>query len=140
MAVVFVSMAIVSDRVKNEIIIHNKNTRLVSSIHAEVAAIYDAVKYLTHKGNTHRQIMHKFHCATLIVVRVSGDKLQSSAPCMNCIKIIKSYGIRKIIYSDNSNNNTPIINNHVLINTKTNKLNSTHKTRGTRHIERILKK
>ncbi len=140
MEVVFVSMTIVSDMVKNEIIIHNKNTRLVSSIHAEVAAIYDAVKYLTHKGNTQRQIMHKFHCATLIVVRVSGDKLQSSAPCMNCIKIIKSYGIRKIIYSDNSNNNTPIINNHVLINTKTNKLNSTHKTRGARHIERILKK
>ena len=139
MAVVFVSMTNVSDRVKNEII-HNKTTHLVSSIHAEVAAIYDAVKYLTHKGNTHRQIMHKFHCATLIVVRVSGDKLQSSAPCMNCIKIIKSYGIRKIIYSDNSNNNTPIINNHVLINTKTNKLNSTHKTRGARHIERILKK
>ena len=139
MVVVFVSMVIVSDRVKNEII-HNKNTHLVSSIHAEVAAIYDAVKYLTHKGNTQRQIMHKFHCATLIVVRVSGDKLQSSAPCMNCIKIIKSYGIRKIIYSDNSNNNTPIINNHVLINTKTNKLNSTHKTRGARHIERILQK
>ena len=140
MEVVFISMNNVSDRVKNEVIINNKTTHLVSSIHAEVAAIYDAVKYLTHKGNTQRQIMHKFHCATLIVVRVSGDKLQSSAPCMNCIKIIKSYGIRTIIYSDNSNNNTPIINNHVLIKTKTNKFNSTHKTRGARHIERILKK
>ena len=109
------------------------------TIHAEVAAINNAVRQFLLRGLTMRQIRQFMHKTVLYVVRVKNDILQSSAPCAQCLLVIKHWGIRNIIYS-----NTTVVSNAEgeslvphLIKTKTSKYNTEYKTSGNRSIDRM---
>lgn len=44
-----------------------------------------------------RRIFSKY---TVIVVRYSNGRLVNSRPCMHCAEVLKSVGIKQVIYSD----------------------------------------
>ena len=67
-----------------------KNKEPYSSIHAEVSAIKSYLRYGKEKD---------LHKSTIIVIRSNSHFICNSCPCDNCKRIIKKYGIEKIIYS-----------------------------------------
>jgi deoxycytidylate deaminase len=79
-------------------------------IHAEEDAINNFLIFCRQKYYDDGFIRRKLRKALLITVRVKNHNIRCSAPCRNCIELIKSYGIREIIYSElDSNENTILI-------------------------------
>ena len=70
------------------------------TIHAEEDAIKNFIAFCRKKYYDDLYIRRKLRKALLITIRVKNDIIKSSAPCRDCIELIKSYGIRQIIYSD----------------------------------------
>jgi len=74
------------------------------TVHAEEDAINNFITLCRKKYFDDAYIRRRLRRALLITVRVKNGIIKCSAPCQNCIEIIKSYGIRQIIYSDNDEN------------------------------------
>jgi len=70
------------------------------AVHAEEDAINNFITLCRKKYFDDAYIRRRLRRALLITVRVKNGIIKCSAPCQNCIEIIKSYGIRQIIYSD----------------------------------------
>ena len=88
-------------------------------VHAEEDAINNFIIFCRKKYYDDAFIRRKLRKCLLITIRIKNNNIKCSAPCRNCIETIKSYGIRQIIYSDNSNNSIDInIVNTVLIKKK----------------------
>ena len=73
-------------------------------VHAEEDAINNFIIFCRKKYYDDAFIRRKLRKCLLITIRVKNNNIRCSAPCRNCIETIKSYGIRQIIYSENSNN------------------------------------
>jgi deoxycytidylate deaminase len=73
------------------------------AVHAEEDAINNFLLYCRKKYFSDCYIRRKLRRALLITIRVKKDNIRNSAPCSNCIELIKSYGIKQIIYSDPDN-------------------------------------
>ena len=74
------------------------------AVHAEEDAINNFINLCRKKYFDDAYIRRRLRRALLITVRVKNGIIKCSAPCQNCIEIIKSYGIRQIIYSDSDEN------------------------------------
>jgi deoxycytidylate deaminase len=70
------------------------------TVHAEEDAINNFIKYCRKKYYCDLYIRKKLRKGLLITIRVKNDCIKCSAPCKNCIELIKFYGIKDIIYSD----------------------------------------
>ena len=70
------------------------------TVHAEEDAINNFIAYCRKKYYDDLYIRRKLRKALLITIRIKKDIIKGSAPCRNCIELIKSYGIKQIIYSD----------------------------------------
>jgi cytidine deaminase len=89
---------------------HFYGVKNVITVHAEEDAINNFIALCRQKYFDDAYIRRRLRRALLITVRVKNDIIKCSAPCQNCIEIIKSYGIRQIIYSDSDeNSNTQYI-------------------------------
>ena len=71
------------------------------AIHAEEHAIRRFISWCRTKYFSDSYIRRKLRKSLLITIRVKGDCIKCSAPCRDCIKLIKNYEIKQIIYSDN---------------------------------------
>lgn len=74
------------------------------TVHAEEDAINNFIALCRQKYCDDAYIRRRLRRALLITVRVKNGIIKCSAPCQNCIEIIKSYGIRQIIYSHSDDN------------------------------------
>ena len=74
------------------------------TVHAEEDAINNFITLCRKKYFDDAYIRRRLRRALLITVRVKNNIIKCSAPCQNCIEMIKSYGIRQIIYSDSDEN------------------------------------
>ena len=79
---------------------HFSNSKSTITVHAEEDAINNFITLCRKKYFDDAYIRRRLRRALLITVRVKNNIIKCSAPCNNCIEIIKSYGIRQIIYSD----------------------------------------
>jgi tRNA(Arg) A34 adenosine deaminase TadA len=79
---------------------HFCNGRNTITMHAEEDAINNFITICRKKYCDDAYIRRRLRRAMLITIRVKNGIIKCSAPCQNCIEIIKSYGIRQIIYSD----------------------------------------
>jgi deoxycytidylate deaminase len=79
------------------------------AVHAEEDAINNFLLYCRKKYYSDNYIRRKLRRAQLITIRVKKDNIRNSAPCSNCIELIKSYGIKQIIYSDPDNDENTIL-------------------------------
>jgi deoxycytidylate deaminase len=70
------------------------------TIHAEEDAINNYIACCRKKYFDDSYIRRRLHKALLITIRVKKDSIKCSAPCRNCIELIKNYGIKQIIYSE----------------------------------------
>ena len=70
------------------------------AIHAEEDAINNFIANCRKKYFDDAYIRRRLHRAVLITIRVKKDSIKCSAPCRNCIELIKNYGIKQIIYSE----------------------------------------
>jgi tRNA(Arg) A34 adenosine deaminase TadA len=89
------------------------------SCHAEISVLrsifhihsnkkYNNINFLNDKN--HKNNKNIFKKISLYIVRCSYDLIfKNSAPCSECSKIIKLLDIKKIVYSNSSNNNNFII-------------------------------
>ena len=82
----------------------NTNSKACITVHAEEDAINNFITLCRKKYFDDAYIRRRLRRALLITVRVKNGIIKCSAPCENCIEIIKSYGIRQIIYSDSDEN------------------------------------
>lgn len=71
------------------------------SIHAEEDAINNFIVSHQLRGYSDRYIRKKLKKCVLLTVRSKGGSTRLSAPCKNCLSLIKHYGIKQIIYSIN---------------------------------------
>lgn len=71
------------------------------SIHAEEDAINNFIITYRLRGYNDRYIRKKLKKSILLTVRVKGEIHRLSAPCQNCLSLIKHYGIKQIIFSVN---------------------------------------
>lgn len=86
---------------------HFSNCRKSITVHAEEDAINNFIALCRKKYFDDAYIRRRLRRALLITIRVKKGNVKCSAPCMNCIELIKSYGIRQIIYSEiDENDNT----------------------------------
>jgi hypothetical protein len=70
------------------------------SIHAEEDAINNfIIKHHQMKGYDDNYIRRKLRKSVLLTVRVKNNNLRMSAPCRDCLALIKFYGIKQIIFS-----------------------------------------
>ena len=92
--------------------IHSKQSKLCVPIHAEEDAINNFILYCRKKHFNDLYIRKLLNKSILIIIRVKNDQLKTSTPCFHCIKMIKHYGIKTIIYSDTGNNNNTHSNTH----------------------------
>lgn len=74
------------------------------TVHAEEDAINNYLIWCRKKYYDDAYIRRKLRRALLITIRVKKGNIKCSAPCSNCIELIKSYGIRQIVYSDMDEN------------------------------------
>ena len=74
------------------------------TVHAEEDVINNFITLCRKKYFDDAYIRRRLRRALLITVRVKNGIIKCSAPCQNCIEIIKSYGIRQIIYSERDEN------------------------------------
>jgi len=79
---------------------HHLYNRQCVAIHAEEDAINNFLLYCRKKYYADSYIRRKLKRALLITVRIKNDNIKCSAPCQNCIKLIREYGIKDIIYSE----------------------------------------
>ncbi len=85
----------------------NGNGRNSVTVHAEEDAINNFIAWCRKKYFDDAYIRRRLRRALLITIRVKKGIVKCSAPCLNCIEIIKGYGIRQIIYSEiDENDNT----------------------------------
>jgi deoxycytidylate deaminase len=70
------------------------------TVHAEEDAINNYIAYCRKKYYDDMYIRKKLRRALLVTIRIKNDCVKSSAPCRDCIELIKFYGIKEIIYSD----------------------------------------
>lgn len=82
----------------------NINSKTSITVHAEEDAINNFITLCRNKHFDDAYIRRRLRRALLITMRVKNGIIKCSAPCENCIKIIKSYGIRQIIYSYSDEN------------------------------------
>ena len=94
---------------------HNKPSKLNIAVHAEEDAINNFILYSKQKHNNDMYIRRQLNKATLITIRVKNDNLKNSSPCKHCIELIRKYGIKNIIYSDNNIAFNTIPNNNIVI-------------------------
>jgi deoxycytidylate deaminase len=80
-----------------------------AAIHAEEDVIKRYINWCRTKYYSDLYIRKKLKKAVLITIRVKNNNIRSSAPCRNCIEMIKNYEIKHIIYSDNDNENNSIL-------------------------------
>ena len=87
--------------------------------HAEVNVLHKLYNNYTHKHQTNK-IKRIFRKTTLYVSRLSQAGIShDSAPCVNCLNVIKLYNIKRIIFY--------LDNEYYIINPNTNyKLHETH--------------
>jgi len=79
-------------------------------IHAEEDAINNFLIFCRKKYYDDAFIRRKLRRSLLITIRFKNHHIRGSAPCRDCIELIKSYGIREIIYSElDSNDNMVFI-------------------------------
>jgi deoxycytidylate deaminase len=83
---------------------HFSSGKAIITVHAEEDAINNFITLCRKKYFDDAYIRRRLRRALLITVRVKNGCIKCSAPCQNCIEIIKSYGIRQIIYSDSDEN------------------------------------
>lgn len=83
---------------------HFNSGKKIITVHAEEDAINNFIILCRKKYFDDAYIRRKLRRALLITIRVKNGIIKCSAPCQNCIEIIKSYGIRQIIYSDSDEN------------------------------------
>ena len=77
------------------------------TVHAEEDAINNYLIWCRKKYYDDSYIRRKLRKALLITIRVKKGNIKCSAPCRNCIELIKDYGIRQIVYSEmDKNSNT----------------------------------
>jgi deoxycytidylate deaminase len=69
------------------------------SIHAEEDAINNFILKYQMKGYDDNYIRRKLRKSILLTVRVKNNNLRMSAPCNQCLRLIKFYGIKQILYS-----------------------------------------
>jgi deoxycytidylate deaminase len=69
------------------------------SIHAEEDAINNFIIKHQMKGFNDNSIRRKLKKSVLLTVRIKNNCMKMSAPCRDCLALIKSYGIKQIIYS-----------------------------------------
>ena len=82
----------------------NTYSKACITVHSEEDAINNFITLCRKKYFDDAYIRRRLRRALLITVRVKNGIIKCSAPCQNCIEIIKSYGIRQIIYSDSDEN------------------------------------
>lgn len=88
---------------------HYTNGNNTVAVHAEEDAINNFLVFCRQKYYDDTYIRKKLRCSLLITIRVKNHTIGCSAPCENCIELIKSYGIKEIIYSDVDNNSNFIL-------------------------------
>lgn len=71
------------------------------TVHAEEDAICKFINMCRQKYWPDTYIRKKLKKATLITIRVKNDEIKCSAPCSNCLQMIRNYEIKHIIYSNN---------------------------------------
>src|SRR3989338_11089306 len=76
------------------------------SIHAEIASIDKFIRYCQLRGLNDSIIRRKLKKIVLLICRLAndGNGFTHSFPCINCLNTIKTYGITKILVSDNLGN------------------------------------
>lgn len=79
------------------------------TIHAEEDAIQKFINMCRKKYWSDTYIRKKLKKAQLITIRVKNDEIKCSAPCKNCIQMIRNYEIKHIIYSNNDSKENIII-------------------------------
>jgi deoxycytidylate deaminase len=84
----------------------NKNS---ITVHAEEDAINNFILYCRKKYYDDSYIRRRLRKALLITIRIKNNGIKCSAPCKNCIELIKFYGIKQIIYSDIGETNNIIL-------------------------------
>jgi len=123
------------------VILVKKNGKVSNTIHAEVNTIIKYVDLYRRKGYKDIDIRRKLGKETLVVIRIAKkidthldtnkeNQLKNSAPCSECIKFLKKYNIKKIIYS---------IDDGSLEFSRVKELDNTHISRGQRGINRMRK-
>lgn len=70
------------------------------TIHAEEHAIRRFLDWCRTKYFSDIYIRRKLKKAILITIRVKNDCIKCSAPCRDCIELIKRFEIKHIMYSD----------------------------------------
>uniref|UniRef100_A0A6C0HNJ6 Uncharacterized protein n=1 Tax=viral metagenome TaxID=1070528 RepID=A0A6C0HNJ6_9ZZZZ len=94
------------------------------SIHAEEDAINNFILIHQLRGYSDRNIRKRLKKSILLTVRSKNGCPGLSAPCKNCLILIKYYGIKQIIYSIDAN--------HKILLQKTKNLNSSRPSSGQR--------
>lgn len=82
-----------------DIISIDKMDKKSIAIHAEEDVINNFISYCRQKYFKDIAIRKKLKKSILFTIKYTKTHIGCSIPCENCIKIIKSYGIKKIIYS-----------------------------------------
>lgn len=82
---------------KNQIKFISTNT---AHVHAEVACLNKFISAYKNKGLSAKKISRIWSQHTLVVLRytIGARRLACSKPCKFCVKKIKSYPIKKVIY------------------------------------------
>ena len=76
--------------------IHN-----ICTCHAEMAALREIYRTINGRGHYGKNKNKIFKKTTLYVVRVNKENiLQKSTPCTDCMEVIKTLQIKKIVHSD----------------------------------------
>ena len=109
-----------------------KNGKIAHTMHAEVNTINKYIDLYRKRGYKDSDIRRKLGKQCMIVVRINNNKnseipFTNSAPCTQCIAVLKQYNIKKIMYS---------IDNGTLHFERVKNLDSTHISRGQRAIIR----
>ena len=79
---------------------HYRSSKMTIMVHAEEDVINNFITLCRKKYFDDAYIRRRLRRALLINVCFKNGIIKCSAPCQHCIEIIKSYGIRQIIYSD----------------------------------------
>lgn len=107
------------------------NKKNCVSIHAEEDAINNFIITYRLRGYNDRYIRKKLKRSILLTIRIKGDALRLSAPCDNCLSLIKFYGIKQIIFSINDQQK--------FCKLKTNNISSNRPSSGHRWLSRTQK-
>mgnify|MGYP003648361186 FL=1 len=103
--------------------------------HAEMAALRNMNKRTGRRGKNYQHSMKEaglislFKKTTLYIARTgSNGEFRDSGPCINCLNMIKSLNLKKIVYS--CNDNTVVV-------CKPSEYIPVHYTFGSKHIEKL---